>query len=94
VAFNVYFEIYRKGVAVSEGILVYETTTDAQRSRRLSRDTLDKDGKVRTDWHSDWKNEAIEVYCHTDGINKGTPAYVGRVILKPGELYKLSTKNY
>ncbi len=91
-AFNVYFEIRKKGVAVSGGILVYETTTDVQRSRRLDSDKLDHYGKCRTDWHSDWSGEAIEVYCHTDGINRGTPAYVGRVILKPGAHYELSTR--
>jgi hypothetical protein len=92
VAFNVFFEIKRKGVAVSGGILVYETTTDTQRSRRLYSDTLDQYGMVNTNWHSDWAGEAIEVYCHTDGINKGTPAYVGRVILKSGARYELSTR--
>ena len=91
-AFNVFFEIYRKGAAVAGGILVYETTTDAQRSRRLNPDNLDEKGRTTTDWHSDWKNEAIEVYCHTDGINRGTPAYVGRVILKPGARYELSIR--
>ncbi len=91
-AFNVYFRIKRKGVAVSGGILVYEITTDAQRSRRLNPDNLDQDGWAKTDWHSDWSGESIEVYCHTDGINRGTPAYVGRVTLKPGARYELSTR--
>lgn len=91
-AFNVYFEITKKGSPVSGGILVYETTTDAQRSRRLSADDLDQNGMVKTDWHSDWANEDIEVFCHTDGINRGTPAYVGRVTLRSGARYKLSTR--
>lgn len=90
-AFNVYFEIKRRGTPVSNGILVYKTTTDAQRSRRLDADNLDQNGRTTTNWHSDWANEAIEVYCHTDGINRGTPAYVGRVTLKSGARYELST---
>jgi len=93
VAFNVYFQIKkRNGEAASGGVLVYETTTAAQRGRKLYRDDLDQDGSVRTDWHSDWAGETIEVSCHTDGKVRGTPAYVGRVVLKPGVTYKLSAR--
>ena len=91
-AFNVYFEIKKNGKAVSGGVLVYETTTTAQRSRPLDADELDRDGCAKTDWHSDWAGEAIEVYCHTDGIVRGTPAYVGRVTLKSGARYMLSAR--
>ncbi len=90
--FKVTFKIKRNGSAVSGGILVYETTTAAQRGRQLYSDLLDQYGRVDTDWHSDWSGEAIEVYCHTDGKNRGTPAYAGRIILKSGAYYELSTR--
>ncbi len=90
--FKVAFKIKRNRVAVSGGILVYETTTAAQRGRSIRPDFLDQDGRVNTEWHSDWANEEIEVYCHTDGINRGKPAYVGRVTLKAGAYYELSTR--
>lgn len=91
-AFNVYFEITKRGAPVNGGILVYETTSNAQRSRTLSADKLNQNGMVKTDWHSDWASEDIEVFCHTDGVNSGTPAYIGRITLRPGARYKLSTR--
>lgn len=88
--FTVTFEVKRNGRAVPGGILVYETTTYSQRSRSLTPDTLNEKGIVDTNWHSDWRNEEVEVYCHTDGINRGKPAYVGCVTLKSGAYYKFS----
>lgn len=90
--FYVEFKIKRNGSAVSGGILVYETTKSTQPSRLLSPDTLDRDGYARTSWDSDtWRNEDIDVYCHTDGVNRGKPAYVGRVTLMPHR-YELSVR--
>ena len=91
-AFNVFFEIKKNGRPVSGGVLVYEVTIAAQRSRRLDADELDQNGCAKTSWHSDWAGEAIEVYCHTDGIVRGTPAYVGRITLKSGARYLLSAR--
>lgn len=91
-SFKVEFEIYRGGRVVPNGILVYETTTEAQRKRSLSNDVLDSYGRANTFWHSDWSGESIEVYCHTDGQNRGRPAYVGRVVLRSGAFYKLTAR--
>lgn len=93
-AFNVYFQIKENGSPVSGGVLVYERTTKNQHGRRLDHDTLDENGCAKTNWHSDWANEDIEVFCHTDGIIRGEPAKVGRVKLEPGARYSLSTRRY
>lgn len=90
--FYVEFKIKRNGSAVSGGILVYETTKEAQRRRRLSPDDLNGNGYVKTNWDNAWRDEEIEVYCHTDGINRGTPAYVGRVTLRSGAYYELAVR--
>lgn len=91
-AFNVFFEIRKNGRPVSGGVLVYERTIAAQRNRRLDTDSLDERGYARTDWHSDWSGEDVEVYCHTDGIVRGKPAYVGCVTLRAGARYALSAR--
>lgn len=91
--FNVGFKIkHRNGTVVSNGILVYETTLDKQRGRSLSPDYLNQKGEADTTWHSDWLNETIDVYCHTDGKNQGRPAFVGRVTLKAKAYYDLSVR--
>lgn len=91
-AFSVYFKIERYGSSVSNGILVYEPITSAQRNRPLWPDQLDRNGRAETEWHNDWKGEEIDVYCHTDGINAGVPAFVARIKLTPGENYNLSIR--
>jgi hypothetical protein len=91
-AFEVFFEIKRNGSPVSGGVLVYEVTSPTQKGRRLESDVLDRNGQARTEWHSDWSGEDIQVYCHTDGIERGTPAYAGRVTLRPRTRHILSTR--
>lgn len=91
-AFNVFFRIKRNGRPVSNGILVYEKTIPAQSGRLLRPDPLDDDGEAQTEWHSDWSNESVDVYCHTDGKNRGKPAFVARVTLKSGAEFDLSVR--
>lgn len=91
-SFTVRLKVYLRGSAVSSGILVYQSVTEGQRSRRLSSDRLDDEGYVETYWHADWRGEEVAVFCHTDGIDSGEPAFVHRITLRPGPVQELSVE--
>lgn len=93
-SFTVKLRVYLHGKRVSGGILVYQAVTGGQRGRNLYPDELDGDGYAETDWHEDWRGEEVDVFCHTDGINSGEPAYVHRITLRPGPVQELSVEPY
>ena len=84
------FKIKRNGNSIPNGLLVYEITNRNQNSNDLYSDRLNGSGEASTSWTENWLNQTIEVHCHTDGINKGKPAFCGTVLLRPNEYYVLS----
>lgn len=87
--FKVTFKIRwsKGGDPIANGILVYEC--DNARGRQMWPDRLDDKGVAETTWHDSWSGDEVKVYCHTDGINSGTPRYIHTVTLKRGETFTL-----
>lgn len=85
--FSVKFTIRKNGSRVSNGILVYDGVNT---SLPTWPDHLDRDGYAQTYWHSDWNGKEVDVSCHTDGVESGTAARVGRITLRPGAVFDLN----
>lgn len=85
-SFNVEFIVSRNSSRVKNGLLIYKPINF---SRDTTPDQLNENGWARTVWHDDWIGKVVDVYCHTDGINSGTPAYVDRITLRSGTELKL-----
>lgn len=86
---KVEFTIYtRSGKKASGGILVYKHANKSG----LTPDALDSNGYAETKWTDRWRDEKIDVYCHTDGVNSGTAAFAGTVTIKPHSKYELKCK--
>ena len=88
-SFKVRFQIYLSRKGVSGGILVYQRVTDNQKGRELRPDILNDRGYVETSWSDAFNGEQIDVFCHTDGVNSGTPAFVHRVTLRAGPIQEI-----
>jgi len=84
---TVEFKIWNNGNRVRDGILVYNHQYGG--ARWVSPDNLDNNGYAKTYWSDIWNGCTVEVYCHTDGVNSGIPAYVGSVEISHNAFYEL-----